>query len=191
MRSCLSTIIICLSTFLIAIVLALSGCGSRYAVETDYDQEYDFANAAGTFTWLPQRETKEPMVDELTATRIVNALEAGLATKGITPAPAGSEAHIGLRYYVVVVERMDVQTFSSGVGYYDNWYGINSGSTRTVTTPYQRGTLVLDIVDKDQDRLIWRGNVSTRLKEDRSPSERDQIVADAVAALLAEFPPAK
>jgi len=54
---------------------------------------------------------------------------------------------------------------------------------------FTEGTLVIDILVPSGERLLWRGTGTSRIREERDPQRRIEIVNDAVARILAQFPP--
>jgi hypothetical protein len=54
---------------------------------------------------------------------------------------------------------------------------------------YQEGTLVLDFIDAESKKLIWRGTAKAYLEKEQTPEELDKIVNEAVEKILMNFPP--
>ena len=79
-------------------------------------------------------------------------------------------------------------------GYYGRYYGYGPGygwgpsySTTTITEyDYKVGTLVVDIFDKKEEKLIWEG-IGTRTV-DENPQNRDKNIPRSVAAIMSQFP---
>jgi hypothetical protein len=71
----------------------------------------------------------------------------------------------------------------SGVGLGTGWYGPSDVTTRTVP----RGTLVIDVLEAETKRVVWRGWAKDTLSPGGDP--RREIFA-AVDAIFAEFPAA-
>ena len=49
----------------------------------------------------------------------------------------------------------------------------------------------MDIIDPFTDKLIWRGVANKRLSKEKESSQqkREQMIDQAIAAVLADFPP--
>jgi hypothetical protein len=58
-------------------------------------------------------------------------------------------------------------------------------------TQYQQGTLIIDIIDMSDQKLVWRGTGSGVMSDSPSVEERTQNVNNAVNQILAQFPPEK
>jgi hypothetical protein len=54
---------------------------------------------------------------------------------------------------------------------------------------YEEGTLILDLIDPNGMRLIWRGTATTPLDESAGPRQREATVNEAVESILKRFPP--
>ena len=51
------------------------------------------------------------------------------------------------------------------------------------------GTLIIDMIDASTKQLVWRGSATGVLDENPSPEKVTQNVNNAVAAILAQYPP--
>jgi hypothetical protein len=66
-------------------------------------------------------------------------------------------------------------------------YGIPVEST---TYQYKVGTLIIDVIDARQKRLVWRGSGERTLGEEQTPEKRTEIINTTVNEVLGRFPPA-
>ena len=80
------------------------------------------------------------------------------------------------------------RSYGYGYGRYGRPMG---GYSETRVSEYTQGTLIIDIVDAASNELVWRGSTEGRVREKKTPEEREKRIRDAVAAILAEFPPAR
>ena len=53
------------------------------------------------------------------------------------------------------------------------------------------GTLIIDIVDRESNQLVWRGAKEGRLKKNQSPEQREASINKTVSEILSNFPPQK
>ena len=181
------TLLAALTTVCLA---ALLGCVS-YPVETDYDPEIGF-DSLHSYTWLSttRDKTGDPRIDnDLLDRRVRRAVEAAFETKGYRKV-AAAEADFAINYHVGIERQIDVQTYvdtpSYGYGY--RWSGGYSHAYTTVQE-YDVGSLILDVIKPNEERLIWRGATQARMYEEGTPEQRDTRVQAAVDAILAKFPP--
>ena len=61
--------------------------------------------------------------------------------------------------------------------------------TQTTVREYEVGTLILDMVDRESGKLIWRGSVADTIRDKNTPEERVEVVNQAIAAMLINYPP--
>ena len=61
--------------------------------------------------------------------------------------------------------------------------------TTTTVRTYTEGTLILDVIDREKNELVWRGSASKTIDEMDSPEQRVSTIEAAVEKLLKDFPP--
>jgi hypothetical protein len=54
---------------------------------------------------------------------------------------------------------------------------------------YERGTLLIDVLEPTERRLVWRGSTDARVTRRSDPARRDQQIDEAVQSILGRFPP--
>jgi hypothetical protein len=166
-----------------AALVALSACSSVKAV-SDFDPEADFT-AYRTYSWLDRGDAPEQafnLPDHLDR-RLQRVVADELRTKGIELAPVLPQADLLLVYYVGLESELRVTHTTSGYWYpYRYW----PGAAYTDVRRYTEGTVVLDMIDRRTERLVWTGTVSSAVSSPNPPSDR---IARVVARLLEAFPP--
>lgn len=177
-----------ISLALTCFAVSLVGC-STFRVSTDYDPQTDFQQLQG-YSWLAtvRQPGDDPRLhNSLVDARVRAAVDRELAAKGYSKA-GGSSGNFVVTYYLGLQDKIDVRTIHTGYGYgYGSWY--HGTGRETMVDQYEEGTLLLDILDAEGGDLLWRGSASARVSESSSPEEREKRIQDAVAAILAEFPP--
>jgi hypothetical protein len=168
---------------LLTIILLLTGGCSSISVHQDYDPEYDFSKLK-TFGFIPL--SSEAGIDQLSADRLSNAIKTELLAKGYT---LSEQADFGIALLFSSKTKTNVQSYGYGYGY--GYYGRPGyGGTGGVdVTQYEEGTLVIDFVDMKENKLVWRGIGSGTLSQSPTVEERTKNVNNAVAQILAQFPP--
>ena len=163
---------------LIAVVVALAvgGCGSSMKIATDYDKAANFAPLK-TYSWREGTPLPNPLMSQ----RVVAAVDAQLKAKGLTRVDTGGD--VSVTYHAAADKQMDVQSFSSG-GHYSCWGGC---STSTTVTNVTVGTLIVDLVDAKQDKMLWRGSATDTVSD--NPAENEKKVNDGVKKMFENFPP--
>jgi hypothetical protein len=54
---------------------------------------------------------------------------------------------------------------------------------------YDEGTLVLEIVEQESQKLIWSGSATDRVNFSLSPEKEEAEINEAVREILKDFPP--
>jgi Domain of unknown function (DUF4136) len=147
-------------------------------VKTDYDRGADFG-LYKTFSW-EKVQTK----DSLWVDRIKSAVDAQLAAKGWTEAPAGGD--VAIIAMETTQNQQTLNTFYDGFGGGWRWAG-GFGDITTTVQNYKVGTLVIDLFDARTKQVIWRGSASDTLadKSDKNIKNLDK----GVQKMFEHFPP--
>jgi hypothetical protein len=176
---------------MVAVALgALVGC-STVEVSSDYDRTVDFSTYK-TFDFAPAPEINNPLVYE----RIREAVSAELVAKGFTLEAGSPTLIVALHGRLSSETKMDTTAYGYGMGgwgyrgYYRGGYG-GMGTASTTVREVPVGTLIVDIVDAKEKKLVWQGMASDSLDPKASADTRDRRVKDAVKQMLEHFPPVK
>ncbi len=163
--------------------LALAAC-SGISTTSDWDQSYDFSSLS-TYAWMEQG--LEAGVSEILLRRMYAAVDDDLATKGFTLTEP-DRADFLMAYHTGTQDRQQYDTYGYGAG---GWWGgyWGGGMTTTTVRTYTEGTLILDMISREENELIWRGSASKTIDQMDSPEQRVNTVQAAVAKLLKDFPP--
>lgn len=166
-----------------AAVVVTAAC-SGISTSTDWDETYDFSELS-TYAWMEQE--LEGGVSEIMVRRIYAAVDDELTSKGLRGAEART-ADVLLAYHTGSQDRQHYDTYGYGAG---SWWGgyWGGGMTTTTVRTYTEGTLILDVIDRERNELVWRGSASKTIDEMESPEERVQTIQEAVRKLLSDFPP--
>lgn len=184
-------------SLLLGSLVVITGCAGLQ-VHTDYDSALNFSNFQ-TFAWLeaPVLTTASDGVTDVEANpfavnsmldaRVRAAVEQELERQGYRPAPAGATPSFQLQYHVILKDKTRIST-TAGPYYGGYWgagrYGGFAGSTQSFD--YQEGTLIIDLVDPETQRIAWRGWAVGNNREGYYDEER---VVKVVDAILSQFPP--
>jgi len=160
-------------------------------VNHDYDHQADFSSYE-TYAWH-DGEHSVADTDPLAHERFMKAVDGQLAMKGMKQVSSNPDVYV--TYNAEESEQMSLDTtyMGGGWGYGPGWgwgggYMGGMGSTTTTVRRYNVGTVVLDMWDAEQKRLVWRGTVSDTLSSD--PSKNASKIQKAVQKLFAKYPPA-
>lgn len=179
--------------------LVVSACSAQRAV-IDFDPNENYA-AMRTWAWLPASDKAAADTgrrNDLLDRRIRSAISETMTTMGY-PKAFEKDADFLIAFHTVVDTKTSVQTtpgyvgatypYGYGYGRYSRYgYGV-SIPPQTTVRQHQEGTLIIDLLDARDKELFWRGNSSTRLPKRPTPQEITSKVNQAVAEILAHFPP--
>jgi len=164
------------------VFLLISGC-SPFTIKQDYDRDADFSKYK-TYRWsVAQTDKKDPVTNStLLAKRIKSAVDRKLASQGYVRREENPD--MLLAYHIKTKEKYNVHDYGFGwrPGY---WWGGYGGRNVDVYN-YTEGTLIIDVVDRQEKQIVWRGwavGVTGR------PSESQQRIDRAVEGILKTFPP--
>ena len=155
-------------------MLFLSGCAS-YQATYDYDPEYNFS-ALKTYDWI-----SDPTVSaqaELVEKHIRKAVDSKLSEKGYMHGTQDAD------FLIAIHLGRQNKTELTPMGYsYGGWYGgVN-------VYQYEEGTLVFDLVDKQNNSLFYRSVIRAEIKHNITFEERQERIKKAVDKIFQYFPP--
>jgi hypothetical protein len=165
---------------LIALLLACVSVPSFAAqVKTDYDHSANFSQYK-TYSWI-----KVQAGDSLWADRIQQDVDAQLAAKGWTKVAANGKASVSA--FESTQNQTTLDTFYNGFGGGWRWRGFGGAGMSTTTTDVTKvGTVVVDIFDTQNQKLIWRGNESADLSG--QPDRNAKNLAKNLGSMFKHFP---
>jgi hypothetical protein len=171
-------------TFGIGLVASLSACSS-VSYNHDFDPTVNFGGFQ-TYAWIqPADDQAQRFLSPLVERRIIAAIDSELAAKGFQKATTGRPDFL-VNTYGATQEKIDVNTYYSGWGYY-GWYGGTSVDVRQWT----QGTLIIDIIEFSEKDLAWRGYAQAAVDDvsRMQPEEITRRVNEVVKNILKDFPP--
>ena len=182
-----------LAVVLLGSSLWLVACAGLH-VRTDHDPEVRFEDYR-SYAWLDPplrerpREADELAPDPFTHNTLIDQrlraeVEQVLGERGFEKVESQS-ADFLLRYHLLSRERIESSPAYAAGGFGRHHYvggGVYYGGIQS----YREGTLVLDLVDPETERITWRG-WSDRRNRGAHP-DADALIAD-VKHILERFPP--
>ena len=178
--------------FLSTLILFLAiSCAFGQDVRYNFDKDTNFSKLK-TYKWVILKDA--PTANDLVTKQLKDAVDAELATKGLTKIDDDT-ANLFIGYQAGVGQEKQFTSFSSdwgyGGGWYrGGWYGPGGGTTTGSTSTIYVGQLVLDMYDSANRDLVWRGVASKTLDSKAKPDKQQKNLAKAVKKLLKNYPPA-
>lgn len=175
----------------LALALAASACSLMPRVDTDYNPDYELRAARSIAIVDPRTVSNSPAIasDDLLHNRIRRSLAAALEARGYRIV-APEQAELLASFLVTTENRTRIRDYNVGWSYTRCWRcGPFVTAADIDVEEYTEGTLFIDFIDPASRQLQWRGSITRRLVEGRSVAERERIVDETVAAIVARFPP--
>ncbi|MCQ6958755.1 DUF4136 domain-containing protein [Mucilaginibacter aquariorum] len=186
--------------FLLLLAIALLSACSGYQYYAIQSNKASFSKYR-TFAWLPAADTPGH-VSDLVDEKIKESVTAGLEKRGL--ALQTTRPDLLVRYGVQVRERVRIYNYPTyvygpGIAYqgvtHDRhgryfYYSFNRPfpvfvASDIVEIPYEEGTLLIDLIDRRNHQVIWRGYDSGDI-DDRQRAIQD--IPEGVEGILNKLP---
>jgi hypothetical protein len=179
---------------LVASLLVLAGCASGPDIRADFDPSTNFAQYK-TFAFVHPLGTDRDGYQSIVSQRLKTATQREMEARGMHL--AADHPQLLVNFNATLTEKMRVTTVPSvmvGVGA-GGYYGYRMGMygawplyyDQTTVTPYQEGTLNIDVVDAARKQLVWEGVVTDIVTQEMLDNLQGSIDA-AVAAAFSKYP---
>lgn len=160
----------------------------------DFDREFDFKSLM-TYDWVTQDklpifqampDAPDVNIEELDS-RIRETIDQELSKRGFQRV-AGGKPSFMVSYIAVGELDLDVQEYDSGTAPpnvpYGHWRPFYQ--TGNDVTLIRKGTLSIDVIDPEPNRLVWRGKATETFEK---PKDLDKKLNKIVKKILKKFPP--
>lgn len=175
---------------MVLFALVMSGCAV-----TDFDKTTDFTGYR-TYTWGESNvDVDNPVYDsDLINKRIRRTIEAEFLKRGIVKSDKDPDFVVLYHTYTEdKVQRSTAHPYPYPYRFYPYGFypfafhpwGYPFYMAPPLMEEYTEGTLIIDIIDRDSDELVWRGAVSGNV--DNVASLRKQI-EKGVKAIMKKYP---
>ncbi|MET0809144.1 MAG: DUF4136 domain-containing protein [Pseudoxanthomonas sp.] len=173
---------------LASLALLLAACASGPRISSEADPQADFGSYRSFGFYTPLALEKEGYATP-TTDRIKAAARAQLESRGYVYTATQPDLWVNLNAYMQ--ERTDVSTIPSvDYGYYysyraRSYFAVPYWYDQTHVRQYTEGTLNVDLVDRQKNRLVWEGIAVgriARLKPDQRAARIDATMAEIFAA---------
>ena len=174
-------------------VVILGGCTTiedlvYSKTQVDYKKGYDFDHIEKLALAPCGYSGFRPAVlnDEQTE-RVNTALVRALEKQGMQIVDAVEDADAVVDWHVVAQEKNSVREYNAQ-SYYQCWRCGPSISRKSVTT-YTEGTFIVDIIDPELSKSIWRGVMQGRLADLSNVTVEEESFNTAAEEMFSRFPP--
>lgn len=175
--------------------LLLNSC-SGIKILSDKDEAVDFTKFK-TYQYYGWAEESNKMLNELDQRRIEKAFSDEFAKRNLKYVEENGDIMVTL--YIVTEQKSQTTANTTGMGgmggygyggYYGYGpaYGWGGGMSTTTysTTDYTVGTLVVDVYDETDKKLVWEGVAKGTIKD--NPKGRDSRITAVVEGIMKRYP---
>ena len=169
------------ATFATSVWLTLLGTiGLAQSVSYDYDRAVKFSTYK-TYAWTRGTE----LTDELNHARVVRAIDAALAAKGLVRVEPTANPDARVAYHASFEKNLEITGSSQGLG----TFGLGDPWGLARVQPVLVGTLVVDILDPRTSAIVWRSLASSDTRPTDKPESRDKKIVKATEKMFRNYPP--
>ncbi len=167
--------------------------GFAYKTRVDFDHGTHFSSYR-TYSWADSTGASQAALfpNQLMQERVASYIEEALAARGFKRVPTGGQLLIS--YRINVTQEPVFTTFSNGFGPGWGWdagwgwgSGWGSGFSTTTVQSYYEGTLVIDMVDANQQKLVFQGSSSQDISS--KPAKNTKRLCKSVNEIFEKYPP--
>lgn len=101
------------------------------------------------------------------------------------------KADLIVTYHVFNGNRKDYAKYNKAVHFCNHCLRATTWNTDQQYSPISRGSLVLDLVDPEKNRSVWRSVHSLDIEDEENSAETNDRIKQTVSAMLAEYPRTK
>lgn len=181
----------------------LAACASGPPKPTvDFKPDYDFMSVKKIAFYRNSGQVSgdNPLqLSDIQRGRIDEALGYALTNRGMVIVDDTSQADLLLSWHLATQHKTDVRTYETPTygaygyyGRYNRYSGYNCWScsptrTEVYVQDYTQGTFIVDMIDPQLKKSVWRGVTQSRLKNE--PAKEQGVYNEAATAIFASFPP--
>jgi hypothetical protein len=178
-----------LRTFVLGLSLfafALPACAPAVSVGYAYDRRVRFGEFRTFAMAVPNRAvpTASAALDPFVMQRLRQLTYFGLKKKGLIPADTIETADVVVHVLAIEDTRTEVYSYG-GPRYYGGPYWSAWGSPMVSTRTYKEAKLVVDLVNRKENAVVWRGT-GERIWDETPP---DEELVTFVDRILENYPP--
>ena len=176
------------AVLLVALLLAACATGPR--VRTDYDPSADFSRYR-TWGFYKPIAMEESGYSTWISDRIKDNVRREMEARGYRYAE--SDPDLQVNFQGIVREKTDVWSVPRTDYQYfysyrrRSYFAVPFWYDETQVNQYTEGTLTVDLVDAERNRMVWTGAAIGRVTR-KTPQERLAEVDTAIASIFAQYP---
>ncbi len=173
-------------------LLFLGACASTPNTFSNADPSTDFSQYK-TYGFFSTLSTDNAQYESLVSNFLKVAVAQEFDKRGF--AHDDESPQLRVNFYINTQDKIRTRSVPTAGGYYDYrdpfydpWGGYGGGvAYETRVDQYTEGTLNIDVVDVETNKLAWEGSIVGRLT-DKDVRNLEQTVDEAVTAVMYNFP---
>jgi len=176
-----------------AAAMLIAGCASKPTIETDYDHTVDFTQFK-TYAFFNPMGIESPSYSSIYGSIFRAAISKEMESRGYTQSDNPDlliNVSGRLQDKTKVTTTSDPYMSGGYYGYrrgaYGAWGGYGYG-TQTHVSNYTEGTVNVDMVDREQKRMVWEGVAVGRINEKTTNDERRVNIHAGIQEMFAGYP---
>ncbi|MBS1571949.1 MAG: DUF4136 domain-containing protein [Bacteroidetes bacterium] len=166
---------------LASVTLGLVSC-APFNVKTDYADTANFSQYKSY-----KLRINDLQLNDIDKDRVLNELSKQLQSKGLVVSDT-PDLIVNVKANHKQVKDVNVNG-GFGMRGWGGPFGWGVGMNRTWTNTYNEGALIIDLVDAQNQKLIWQG-VGSGISVD-SPKSKQRQIPEIVAEIMKNYPPQK
>ena len=171
---------------LIMLVAAAASC-SPLTVSYDYDKDANFSGYK-TYGYSEDSNNLDTAANPFFKERVMRAVDREMTERGYQKS---DDPDLLVDLHVKREEKQNATASTDyPIGYWPWRYGYATGftTTRINYNEYVEGTLFINIVDAEKEKIIWQGRGTKTLDHNLTPEKREKNVNEAVDLIFEKYP---
>ncbi|MEE4639191.1 MAG: DUF4136 domain-containing protein [Wenzhouxiangella sp.] len=181
------------SVIALAAALLLAGCATNARIQTMTAPGVDLSSYQ-RFAFVEPLGTDRAGYASLISRQLTFSTRRELEELGLTYAEDPSEADLLVNFHAHLDERIRTRQVAEpymGPTFFDYRYGFYTPwpayGTRTEVDQVTEGTLVVDLIDAEQNEMVWEGQARNTVTE-RTRRNAAELIDQTVARMFQDFP---
>ncbi len=171
---------------LIPFALLLGACSSTYTATSDHQAAYDFSQVK-SFYIIGDTENSNPMLSDIDRDRFNTAITTELSLLGMSATDKES-ADVLVSYFVAAKDKTKVYASPSSHIALAPRYGYSASVSNVHARSYTEGTFVLDIIDNNLQKGVWRSTLQKPIKKHQTMQEKSEQIVIQIRAMFTDLP---
>ncbi len=179
--------------FITGIAALLTSCASKPKIETDYDHSIDFSQYK-TYAFFNPMGIENPNYSSIYGSIFRAAISKEMNSRGYTKSDNPDlliNVSGRLQDKTRVTTTSDPYMSGGYYGYrrgrYGAWGGYGYG-TQTHVSNYTEGTVNVDMVDREQKRMVWEGVAVGRVNDKKTNEETRTNINAGIQEMFSAYP---